>query len=153
MPDALPDSVRAHLDDPFASLTGSLAGTTRLTFEVASSQRISPNILSWLHRLSRPADDPLPLAAEATEVELPPGDGHAYVLGEAKLVSRLRDILASPRPAAGPGLGQGLLGPGQGERRPRRARQTRMTGAAVGASRHAIECGRADLAIIVNSPG
>jgi NADPH-dependent ferric siderophore reductase len=51
--------------------------------------------VSWLHRLSRPAGDPTALAAEAAEVELPPGSGHAYLLGEAKVVLRLREILAS----------------------------------------------------------
>ncbi len=234
MPDALPDSVRANLDDPLASLTGSLAGTTRMAFEVADSRRLSPGVqritltapelagfgyapgqdlmllvgaegrragrrrvkirgrgpaargragaivgggggaarrwvravragdriegigprgkittlpgadwhlflgdtaalpaiaamaealpgdadaaavievpgpddeqdlssparflVSWLHRLSRPAGDPELLAAEAAEVELPPGNGHAYLLGEAKVVSRLRDILGA----------------------------------------------------------
>ena len=28
-------------------------------------------------------------------MELPPGSGHAYLLGEAKVVLRLREILAS----------------------------------------------------------
>jgi NADPH-dependent ferric siderophore reductase len=51
--------------------------------------------VSWLHRLSRPAGDPAALAAEAAEVELPPGSGHAYLLGEARVVLRLREILAS----------------------------------------------------------
>ena len=51
--------------------------------------------LSWLHRLGRPAGDPQALAAEAAEVELLPGSGHAYLLGEAKVVLRLREILAS----------------------------------------------------------
>jgi NADPH-dependent ferric siderophore reductase len=51
--------------------------------------------LSWLHRLGGPAGDPQALAAEAAEVELPPGSGHAYLLGEAKVVLRLREILAS----------------------------------------------------------
>ncbi len=49
--------------------------------------------LSWLHRLGRAAGDPALLAAEAAEIDLPPGDGHAYVFGEATMVSRLRDIL------------------------------------------------------------
>jgi NADPH-dependent ferric siderophore reductase len=49
--------------------------------------------ISWLHRLGGPAGDPAALAAEAAEVELPPGRGHAYLLGEAKVVSRLREIL------------------------------------------------------------
>jgi NADPH-dependent ferric siderophore reductase len=50
--------------------------------------------LSWIHRLSTPAGDPSRLAAEAAEVELPPGNGHAYLLGEAKVALRLREILA-----------------------------------------------------------
>jgi NADPH-dependent ferric siderophore reductase len=49
--------------------------------------------LSWLHRLGAPAGDPSALAAEAADVELPPGRGHAYLFGEATVVSRLRDIL------------------------------------------------------------
>lgn len=51
--------------------------------------------LSWLHRLGRPAGEPQQLAAEAAEVELLPGSGHAYLLGEARVVLRLREILAS----------------------------------------------------------
>lgn len=50
--------------------------------------------LSWLHRIGRPAGDPQLLTAEAAEVELPPGDGHAYLFGEAKVVSALRELLA-----------------------------------------------------------
>jgi NADPH-dependent ferric siderophore reductase len=50
--------------------------------------------LSFLHRLGAPAGDPAALAAEAAEVELPAGRGHAYLLGEAKVVLRLREILA-----------------------------------------------------------
>jgi NADPH-dependent ferric siderophore reductase len=50
--------------------------------------------ISWLHRLDGPAGDPARLAAEAAEVELPPGNGHAYLLGEARVVLALREILA-----------------------------------------------------------
>lgn len=50
--------------------------------------------ISWLHRLGRPAGDPSALAAEVTEAEFPPGIGHAYVLGEARTVSRVREVLA-----------------------------------------------------------
>jgi NADPH-dependent ferric siderophore reductase len=50
--------------------------------------------ISWLHRLGAPAGDPAALAAEAADVEFPPGRGHAYLLGEAKVVLALRDILA-----------------------------------------------------------
>jgi len=49
--------------------------------------------LTWLHRIGRPAGDPALLAAEAAEVELPPGDGHAYAFGEAAVVLALREIL------------------------------------------------------------
>ncbi len=51
--------------------------------------------LSWLHRGPGAAGEAAALAAEAAEVELPAGDGHAYLLGEAKVVSRLRDVLAA----------------------------------------------------------
>jgi NADPH-dependent ferric siderophore reductase len=51
--------------------------------------------ISWLHRLGLPAGNPEKLAAEAGEVDLPPGRGQAYLFGEAKVVSRLREILAS----------------------------------------------------------
>jgi NADPH-dependent ferric siderophore reductase len=50
--------------------------------------------ISWLHRVGRPAGDPAALAAEAAEVELPPGAGHAYLFAEARVVSRLRETLA-----------------------------------------------------------
>ncbi len=49
--------------------------------------------MSWLHRLGARAGDPVLLAAEAAAVELPPGDGRAYVFGEAKVVLALRKIL------------------------------------------------------------
>ncbi|MBO0823481.1 MAG: siderophore-interacting protein [Actinobacteria bacterium] len=51
--------------------------------------------VSWLHRLGRAAGDPAGLTAEAADVELPPGNGHAYLLGEARLVQALREVLAS----------------------------------------------------------
>jgi NADPH-dependent ferric siderophore reductase len=61
--------------------------------------------ISWLHRLGAPAGDPDRLAAEVAEVELPAGRGHAYLLGEAKVVLRLREILAER------GLGQDQMSP------------------------------------------
>lgn len=51
--------------------------------------------LSWLHRISGRAGDPGLLTAEAREVDLPPGDGHAYLFGEASVVLALREILTS----------------------------------------------------------
>ena len=59
----------------------------------------------WLHRLGAPAGDPSALAAAAAGIELPPGRGHAYLLGEARVVSRLREVLA------GRGLGQDQISP------------------------------------------
>ncbi len=61
--------------------------------------------ISWLHRLGAPAGDPVLLAAEAEEVEFPVGRGHAYLFGEAKVVSRLREILADR------GLGEDQVSP------------------------------------------
>ncbi len=52
--------------------------------------------VSWLHRLDRQVGDPASsvLVAEAAEVELPAGNGHAYLLGEASVVLALRERLA-----------------------------------------------------------
>jgi NADPH-dependent ferric siderophore reductase len=61
--------------------------------------------ISWLHRIGAPAGDPSALAAEAAEIELPPGRGHAYLFGEAKVVSRLREVLAER------GFGQDQMSP------------------------------------------
>lgn len=72
--------------------------------------------LSWLHRLGRPAGDPALLTSEAAEIELPPGAGHAYVFGEAAVVSAVREVLAgrglapeqvSPKAYWGRGRGNG----------------------------------------------
>ena len=45
VPDPVPSSVRASLDDPFAALTGSLAEARRLSFEVVGAPRISPSFV------------------------------------------------------------------------------------------------------------
>ena len=82
--------------------------------------------ISWLHRLGGPAGDPAALAAEAAEVELPPGRGHAYLFGEAKVVPGC--ARSWPRAGwPGPDVTQGLLGPRPRQRRPRRARPRRLT--------------------------
>jgi NADPH-dependent ferric siderophore reductase len=61
--------------------------------------------ISWLHRIGAPAGNPSALAAEAAQIELPTGRGHAYLFGEAAVVSRLREVLA------GRGLGQDQMSP------------------------------------------
>lgn len=95
------------------AMTESLAGDSEATAvievpEAADEQEFLAAArvrLSWLHRLDRPAGDPQALAAEAADVELPPGSGHAYLLGEARVVLRLREILA------GRGLAQDQMSP------------------------------------------
>jgi NADPH-dependent ferric siderophore reductase len=51
--------------------------------------------LLWLHRADRPAGDPSALVAAVESVPLPPGTGHAYLAGEARLVLALREALAA----------------------------------------------------------
>jgi len=76
--------------------------------------------LSWLHRLSADAGAPALLSAEAAEIELPPGNGHAYLFGEASVVLRLREILTTRglrqdqiSPKAYWGRGRGNAGHGE----------------------------------------
>jgi NADPH-dependent ferric siderophore reductase len=49
----------------------------------------------WRHQLGRPPGDPAELVDELTQVTLPPGRGHAYLAGEAKVVLALRETLAA----------------------------------------------------------
>jgi NADPH-dependent ferric siderophore reductase len=52
--------------------------------------------ISWLPRNGRgPAGDPAALASALQMVELPPGTGHCYLFGEARVVLRLREVLAA----------------------------------------------------------
>lgn len=87
------------------AMTESLPGDAEATAvievpEAADEQDFSAAArtrVSWLHRLGRPAGDAhtSPLVAEAAEVELPPGRGHAYLLGEASVVLALRERLGA----------------------------------------------------------
>jgi NADPH-dependent ferric siderophore reductase len=51
--------------------------------------------VTWLHSGGRPPGDPSALARAVTDVALPPGTGHAYLAGEARLVLALREALAA----------------------------------------------------------
>jgi NADPH-dependent ferric siderophore reductase len=85
------------------ALTESLPGDSVATLiievpEPADEQDLSAAArtrLTWLHRAGRPAGQVDLLAAEAAEVELSPGRGQAYLFGEARTVSRLREVLAA----------------------------------------------------------
>jgi NADPH-dependent ferric siderophore reductase len=56
--------------------------------------------LTWLHRDGQPAGEPARLVAAAAE-PLPPGRGHAYLAGEARVVLALREALAARGMAPG----------------------------------------------------
>jgi NADPH-dependent ferric siderophore reductase len=84
------------------AMTESLPGDADATLvleipEAADEQEVlaaARTRVSWLHRVGSPPGDPAALAAEAADVELPPGNGHAYLLGEAKVVLAMRAVLA-----------------------------------------------------------
>jgi NADPH-dependent ferric siderophore reductase len=59
----------------------------------------------WRHQLGRPAGDPAALVDALASVPLPPGRGHAYLAGEAKVVLALRETLAAR------GMEQGQMSP------------------------------------------
>jgi NADPH-dependent ferric siderophore reductase len=70
--------------------------------------------VQWLHRQGRPAGDPAALVAALTSVPLPPGAGHAYLAGEAKLVLALRETLAARGMPAGQVSPKAYWGLGKG---------------------------------------
>lgn len=83
------------------AMTGSLSPDGRATAilevpEAADEQK--PDLpagvsLGWLYRDVQPAGDPAALSAALRAAELPPGTGHAYLFGEAKVVLALREVL------------------------------------------------------------
>jgi NADPH-dependent ferric siderophore reductase len=88
----------------FFAMAGSLPAQVQVTIilEVPGPEdeqelvtAADPGLL-WLHRGDRPAGDPSALVAAAESVPLPPpGTGHAYLAGEARLVLALREALAA----------------------------------------------------------
>lgn len=84
------------------AMTEALPGDSTATLiievpEAADEQDLSAAArtrLSYLHRGGAPAGQSGLLEAEAAEVELPAGRGQAYLLGEAAVVLRLREMLA-----------------------------------------------------------
>src|SRR5262249_30276881 len=73
------------------------AVTLRETREPAAGQPLTARAGAarrWLPRQNGPAGEPGALAAAAADVPLPPGHGHVYLLGEARVVSRLREVMA-----------------------------------------------------------
>lgn len=64
--------------------------------EPADAQELRPHApvqLTWLHRLGRPAGQPDALVPAASAVAVPAGRPHAYLLGEARVVLALREVL------------------------------------------------------------
>ena len=63
--------------------------------DVQELHAIASTHVTWLHRDGGLPGQPAALAAAAAEVPLPAGRGHAYLLGEARVVARLREVLAA----------------------------------------------------------
>ena len=64
--------------------------------EAADEQPLKPQAsvqVSWLHRDGRPAGEPGALAEALRAVPIPAGQPHAYLIGEARVVSALREVL------------------------------------------------------------
>jgi NADPH-dependent ferric siderophore reductase len=70
--------------------------------------------LRWLPRGGGPAGDPGALAEALSSVPLPPGRGHAYLFGEAKVVLRLREVAAERGLAADQVSAKAYWGLGRG---------------------------------------
>jgi NADPH-dependent ferric siderophore reductase len=108
------------------SLPGDSDATLVLEIPDAADEQEVPGAaktrVSWLHRMGRPAGLPATsaLVAEAADVELPPGRGHAYLLGEASVVLAMRERLAArglPQDQMSPKAywGRGRANAGHGE--------------------------------------
>jgi NADPH-dependent ferric siderophore reductase len=93
----------------FFAMTGSLPAGTRATviLEVPGAgdqQELVTGAdarMRWLHRHDRPAGEASALVEAITSEPLPPGTGHAYLAGEARLVLALREALAARGMPAG----------------------------------------------------
>lgn len=68
--------------------------------EPADAQDLRPHApvqLTWLYRRGRPAGQPQALVSAASAVAIPAGRPHAYLLGEARVVLALRQVLQERR--------------------------------------------------------
>jgi NADPH-dependent ferric siderophore reductase len=64
--------------------------------EPADAQELRPHVpvqLTWLYRRGRAAGQPDALASAASAVTIPVGRPHAYLLGEARVVLALRQVI------------------------------------------------------------
>src|SRR5262249_16857616 len=64
--------------------------------EPADARELRPHApvqLTWLYRRGRPAGQPEALVSAASAVTIPAGRPHAYLLGEARVVLALRQVL------------------------------------------------------------
>ncbi|HEX5493965.1 MAG TPA: siderophore-interacting protein, partial [Mycobacteriales bacterium] len=61
----------------------------------------TPVTIRWLARAGRPAGEPAALVEAVRTLPLPDGPGHAYLAGEARVVSALRDVLTARGLTAG----------------------------------------------------
>jgi NADPH-dependent ferric siderophore reductase len=64
--------------------------------EPADEQELRPHApvqLTWVHRRGRPAGQPDALVSAASAVTIPAGQPHVYLLGEARVVLALREVL------------------------------------------------------------
>jgi NADPH-dependent ferric siderophore reductase len=81
------------------SLPADAAATVLLEVPEAADEQdlkaAAPVEVSWLHRDGRAAGEPDALVAAAAAVPIPAGRPHAYLMGEARVVSALREALGA----------------------------------------------------------
>jgi len=150
MADALPESGRAELDDPFAQLTGPLASTTRLDFKVVDSARLTPHMQRL--RLTAPQLDGFGYLPGQDVMLLVAAEGNRpvrrrYTIRQLDAAARLLtlDIVLhgdgpGERWCGRPGPATGSRASGRAGRSPRRPRPTGTCSSAM--SRRCPRCSR-----------